>query len=60
MPSTQTDTRQILSEADLANLTPELLDEWFPAWRQVAAEILALPITAATPTTAHPAQSRAE
>jgi hypothetical protein len=34
----------ILTEDDLRNLTPELLDKWFPAWRAVASDILQLPL----------------
>lgn len=29
-----------LTEDDLRSITPELLDKWFPAWRQVASDLL--------------------
>jgi hypothetical protein len=35
-----------LTEDDLRNITPELLDEWFPAWRGVATDILRLGVEA--------------
>lgn len=29
-----------LTEDDLRSITPEVLDQWFPAWRQVASDLL--------------------
>lgn len=50
MNTPSTDTREYLTLDDIRAATPELLDEWFPAWRAVAADILRLAVEQPTPT----------
>lgn len=53
-------TANYLTEEDLRNVTPALLDEWFPAWRGVATDILRLGVESLAEQQAQPAPAGAE